>query len=60
VANYLAARGVSSARMRSQGFGETMPIADNATEAGRSKNRRVEIKIVPITEEEARAARNAN
>jgi outer membrane protein OmpA-like peptidoglycan-associated protein len=60
VANYLASRGVSSARMRSQGFGETMPIADNATEAGRSKNRRVEIKIVPITEEEARAARNSN
>jgi outer membrane protein OmpA-like peptidoglycan-associated protein len=60
VANYLASRGVFSARMRSQGFGETMPIADNATEAGRSKNRRVEIKIVPITEEEARAARNSN
>jgi len=60
VANYLASRGVSSARIRSQGFGETMPIADNATESGRSKNRRVEIKIVPITEEEARAARNSN
>jgi outer membrane protein OmpA-like peptidoglycan-associated protein len=57
VANYLAARGVSQARIRSQGFGETMPVADNASEEGRSKNRRVEIKIVPISEEEARAAR---
>lgn len=57
VANYLSAKGVSAARIRSQGFGETMPVADNATEEGRSKNRRVEIKIVPISEEEARAAR---
>ncbi len=57
VANYLAARGVSQARIRSQGFGETMPVADNAAEEGRARNRRVEIKIVPISEEEARAAR---
>jgi outer membrane protein OmpA-like peptidoglycan-associated protein len=57
VANYLVSRGVSAARIRSQGFGETMPVADNATEQGRARNRRVEIKIVPITEEEARAAR---
>ena len=58
VANYLVSRGVSSARIRSQGFGETMPVADNVSEAGRSKNRRVEIKIVPVTEEDARAARS--
>ncbi len=59
VAGYLASRGVSASRIRSQGFGETMPVADNMTDAGRSRNRRVEIKIVPISEEEARAARNA-
>ena len=57
VAGYLASRGVSAARVRSQGFGETMPVGDNATAEGRAKNRRVEIKIVPITQEEATAAR---
>lgn len=57
VANYLASKGVSAARIRSQGFGETMPVGDNATADGRAKNRRVEIKIVPITQEEAAAAR---
>ncbi len=60
VANYLASRGVSAARIRSQGFGETMPVDSNDTDAGRSRNRRVEIKIVPISEEEARAARGGN
>lgn len=56
VANYLTSRGVSQARLRWQGFGETMPVADNTTEEGRSRNRRVEIKIIPFTEAEARAA----
>ena len=58
VANYLISRGVPAARIRSQGFGETMPVADNATEAGRTKNRRVEIKIVPVTQEDVQAARS--
>lgn len=58
VANYLSSQGVSQARIRSQGFGETMPVADNATDAGRQRNRRVEIKIVPVTEEDVRAARS--
>ncbi len=40
-------RGVSSSRIESVGFGESMPIATNATEAGRQKNRRVEIKVAP-------------
>ncbi len=57
VANYLSSRGVSAARIRSQGFGKTMPIADNMTEEGRSKNRRVEIKIVPVTQEDVSAAK---
>lgn len=47
VANYLASRGVAPARMATRGFGETQPIADNATEYGRAQNRRVEIKVVP-------------
>ena len=57
VANYLISQGVSAARIRSQGFGETLPVASNDTEAGRMKNRRVEIKIVPVTQEDVAAAR---
>lgn len=57
VADYLMARGVAGARIRSQGFGETQPLASNDTEEGRSVNRRVEIKIVPITQEDVQAAR---
>lgn len=58
VANYLGSRGVSNARIRWQGFGETAPIADNTTEQGRALNRRVEIKIIPITQEDVAAARS--
>ena len=49
VADYLSARGVQSARIATRGFGETQPIASNDTEAGRAANRRVEIKLTPIT-----------
>ncbi len=56
VANYLVSQGVSASRIRSQGFGETMPVASNDTEQGRQRNRRVEIKIVPITQEQVQAA----
>ncbi len=59
VMNYLIMKNVPAARIRSQGFGETMPIADNGTPEGRSKNRRVEIKIVPVTQEDVAAARAA-
>ena len=58
VMNYLISKGVPAARLRSQGFGETMPVAENTTEAGRAKNRRVEIKIVPVTQEDVAAARS--
>jgi outer membrane protein OmpA-like peptidoglycan-associated protein len=50
VADYLAARGVARARIGIRGFGESQPVASNDTEAGRSENRRVEIKVVPITQ----------
>lgn len=47
VRNLLVQRGVSSSRMEVVAFGESSPIATNATEAGRQRNRRVEIKIAP-------------
>jgi len=43
VADYLAAGGVSADRMTTSGMGESSPVADNGTDAGRSTNRRVEI-----------------
>lgn len=51
VSNYLAAQGVNPARLRAVGYGETRPIADNATTAGQTANRRVEIVIDPIASE---------
>ena len=56
--NYLISRGVPAARLRSQGFGETMPVASNDTADGRARNRRVEIKIVPISQDDVNAARS--
>lgn len=44
VRNYLLAKGVSKFRMDAKGFGDTQPISDNTTEAGRQQNRRVEIE----------------
>ena len=60
VADFLSMQGVSAARIRAQGFAATYPIADNATPEGRARNRRVEIKIVPVTDEQVRAAREAS
>lgn len=54
VADYLVSRGVQSARVATRGFGETQPIASNATEEGKAANRRVEIKIAPVTEGDMR------
>ena len=47
VKNLLVQRGVADSRIDIVGYGKTMPVAGNETEAGRQKNRRVEIKIVP-------------
>lgn len=45
VVKWLGERGVAVRRMRAAGFGESRPVADNATSAGRQGNRRVEIVI---------------
>ncbi|MCQ2605735.1 MAG: OmpA family protein [Bacteroidales bacterium] len=45
VRKYLTDKGVESSRMVSHGYGDTQPIADNKTAAGRTKNRRVEFKV---------------
>ena len=47
VRNALVAQGVSATRINTMGFGESQPIADNATAAGKQLNRRVIITIVP-------------
>ena len=45
VRDYLIAQGVDFQRLTAVGYGQDQPIADNATKAGRAKNRRVEFKI---------------
>ncbi|MES2559026.1 MAG: OmpA family protein [Bacteroidota bacterium] len=46
IVNYLVENGVQSERLKWKGYGGSMPIADNNTEEGRKKNRRVEFKIL--------------
>ena len=49
VAYVLSQNGVMPQRMYVVGFGKTRPVASNANAAGRSRNRRVEIQIIPLT-----------
>ena len=57
VTNYLTSRGVASNRIRWQGFGETQLKVATADNVNEPRNRRVEIKVVPISQEEVSAAR---
>jgi outer membrane protein OmpA-like peptidoglycan-associated protein len=47
VKEYLVKHGVPPPAIRYRGMGYSMPIADNSTEEGREKNRRVEFRVVP-------------
>ncbi|HWA01700.1 MAG TPA: OmpA family protein [Caulobacterales bacterium] len=49
VASILTNSGVAPQRIVATGFGESRPIADNGTEAGRARNRRVEVYISAFT-----------
>ena len=49
VASYLVTRSILRDRLIEVGMGEQRPIADNATDAGRQANRRVELTLVPLT-----------
>jgi outer membrane protein OmpA-like peptidoglycan-associated protein len=45
VADYFIAKGIAAERISFKGYGDTQPIADNNTEEGRAKNRRVELIV---------------
>jgi outer membrane protein OmpA-like peptidoglycan-associated protein len=49
VRSYLAAQGIDARRVLSQGFGERHPVASNDSAEGRQSNRRVELRLVPLT-----------
>mgnify|MGYP000424526540 CR=1 FL=1 len=42
---YIESKGIDASRITSKGYGDSKPVADNATEEGRTQNRRVEFKI---------------
>lgn len=45
VGAFLQGQGVKSSRVDEKGYGEAQPVADNSTEAGRRKNRRVDVAV---------------
>ena len=44
--NYMVEGGIRADRLIARGYGEAVPVADNASEEGRSKNRRTEFKVI--------------
>ena len=48
VMSRLVVLGVDPSRMTAKGFGQEDPVADNSTEEGRQKNRRIALELVPV------------
>ena len=48
-AEYLIAAGIAPERLEALGYGESAPIADNDTNEGRARNRRVEFSLAPVS-----------
>jgi OOP family OmpA-OmpF porin len=46
VFRYLVNRGIAPERLRTEGHGESRPVATNDTEQGRAQNRRVELRVM--------------
>ena len=46
VKQYLTTKGIAPTRLSTAGLGSTKPVADNATEDGRKKNRRIEFDVL--------------
>ena len=46
VVDFLVSKGIASSRLTYKGYGSSIPLADNDSDEGRSKNRRVELKII--------------
>jgi outer membrane protein OmpA-like peptidoglycan-associated protein len=46
VVDYLVKKGIAVNRLTAKGYGESVPIATNDTDAGRSKNRRTEFSVI--------------
>jgi outer membrane protein OmpA-like peptidoglycan-associated protein len=45
--HFVQVEGIDAARLQVRGFGSTQPVAENATDAGRARNRRVDVVISP-------------
>jgi outer membrane protein OmpA-like peptidoglycan-associated protein len=50
VANYLVGKGLVRERFEIVGMGERYPVASNDSDDGRARNRRVEVRVVPLTQ----------
>jgi len=46
VMNYLVSKGISVSRLVAKGYGQSEPVADNGSDAGRRQNRRTEVRMI--------------
>ena len=54
VVRYLADRGVDTTLLRARGYGQSFPVADNATADGRAENRRVVLRYLELKKADVR------